>query len=329
MTGAGGAEAFVGFAVIGGLVLVGIAGRLLGIITPEGARALDRVAFGIATPALIITVLARSEPGRMLEPTPLLLLASALLAFLLLLGLLALVLRHARPAERAALGAAGVWVNASNIGLPIATYLLGDPTAVIPVLLVQLLVFSPLLLLVFDLDRSRHEREGTAGTDAEPAQTTARSPRRALLAALLNPVTLASSVGLLLALSGLGLPAAVASPLELLADAALPLMLLAFGAALLDSPGPAPTVPGLRSAVLSTVAMKSVGMPALALGLGVAVGLDRAALVTLVVLAALPTGQNVATFAARYGVLAPAVRVVLLVTTVLASPIILTIVWLG
>lgn len=43
---------------------------------------------------------------------------------------------------------AGSYVNANHIGIPVAIYAIGNATPVAPVLLVQLLVLSPLFLLL-------------------------------------------------------------------------------------------------------------------------------------------------------------------------------------
>ena len=50
---------------------------------------------------------------------------------------------------------ASAYVNAGNLGLPIAAYVLGDASLVAPMLLTQLLVLQPLGLLVLDLTTAR------------------------------------------------------------------------------------------------------------------------------------------------------------------------------
>ena len=47
------------------------------------------------------------------------------------------------------------YVNAGNLGLPIAAYVFGDASLVAPMLLTQLLVLQPLGLLVLDITTAR------------------------------------------------------------------------------------------------------------------------------------------------------------------------------
>ena len=47
------------------------------------------------------------------------------------------------------------YVNAGNLGLPIAAYVLGDAALIAPMLLMQLLVLQPVALAVLDTVTSR------------------------------------------------------------------------------------------------------------------------------------------------------------------------------
>ncbi|SQC38053.1 Uncharacterised protein [Rothia kristinae] len=49
-------------------------------------------------------------------------------------------------------GAVGAGLlNANNMGLPVATYIFGDPAQVAPILLFQLIFATPLCLAVLDV----------------------------------------------------------------------------------------------------------------------------------------------------------------------------------
>ena len=54
---------------------------------------------------------------------------------------------------------ASSYVNAGNLGLPLAVYLLDDAVAVVPTLLFQLLVLAPVAFAVLD---ARADRRGSA-----------------------------------------------------------------------------------------------------------------------------------------------------------------------
>ena len=105
------------------------------------------------------------------------------------------------------------YVNAGNLGLPLAVYLLGNAVAVVPALLFQLLVIAPIAFTVLDSQRS------TARPGLGPIFTR-------LLA---NPIIVASLSGLLLAALPWKLPAVMFGPFALIGAAAPPLALLTFG----------------------------------------------------------------------------------------------------
>lgn len=109
------------------------------------------------------------------------------------------------------------------------------------------------------------------------------TPWNMLRALMRNPLILACLLGILLNISGLGLPLGSQPVLDILARAALPLGLLAVGAGL-----------RLRIAftrrreLISTSAIKLLMLPALTYGLSLIIGLDSLETVILVLFAALP-----------------------------------------
>ncbi len=147
------------------------------------------------------------------------------------------------------------YVNAGNLGIAIAAYVIGDITVVVPTLLVQMLVVQPAALIALDRITGRGEGVGAA-----------------IRRLLTNPLTIAAVVGLVLATTGWRLPAAVMSPLEMLAGAAIPLMLMSYGAALRLSPpiGRA----GHNGEVVVVTVLKMAVMPVVAWLVGVSLGLD-------------------------------------------------------
>ena len=105
---------------------------------------------------------------------------------------------------------ASSYVNAGNLGLAIAAYVVGDITVVVPTLLVQMLVVQPLALAVLD----RHVGRGDGAAVAVRRLVT-------------NPLTVAAVVGLVLAVAGVArCPTSSTSRSSVLAGAAIPLMLI-------------------------------------------------------------------------------------------------------
>lgn len=242
--------------------------------------------------------LLQSEPGEVLS-TPMLV---AALAGLLTGGLLLGVLRVAtsrRGVDLVVAAISGSVVNGANMGFPIAAYVLGDISHAIPVILFQQAVYTPLYLFV--LHALTQERSpGPAGV------------ARSILA---NPTIIASAVGLVLSAAGVRIPEVMLEPVRSLADMAIPAMLLAYGLSLYGS-RPFARDDGYRGLIAVSSATKLVVMPLIALGIGAALGLRGQDLYAVVVMAALPTAQNVYVAAARYEASENLARDTVLVTTI-------------
>jgi malonate transporter len=185
-------------------------------------------------------------------------------------------------------------------------YIVGDASYVAPVLLFQVLVMAPVGLAVLAGSRAAGEKAPTW--------------RQLLVQPLRTPVVIGCALGLLLAASGIDLPAAVLEPVELIAALAVPAALLAYGMTLHGAPRPA--AGELAGQVWLAVALKNLAMPAIAYALGRWVaGLDGVALLAVVVTSALPTAQNVFVYAATYDRGTLLARDVILLSTVLSVPV--------
>ncbi len=300
------AGVLIGFAIIGSVIAVGYVVGRLGVLGPTATVVLGRAAFFVFLPALLFSVMAEADLAELfsaLLPVSAIAALSCMLAFVLLARLL---WRRGAPALTIGALASG-YVNANNIGLPVAAYVIGDPTLVAPVILLQLVVFAPIALTILDVTTSGRLSIG-----------------RVLTQPVRNPLIIASVLGLVVALIGVDLPDPVVEPFGLLGAAAVPTVLFVFG---LSLHGRRILEPGSgRRDVLLAVILKSIVMPLVAWGVGALVfGLEGVALFTVVVLAALPTAQNVYTYAARYQTAMPLARDSGLITTALAVPILIVI----
>ena len=201
----------------------------------------------------------------------------------------------------------GAYVNANNIGLPVATYVLGSATFVAPVLLYQLLVITPIVLTVLD---TATNRGGSLG--------------RAVVRLLTNPLLIGSMLVMGVAVTGLDVPDAVMEPFALVGAAAVPVVLLSFGMSLSGS-RPLQAGEGRPDIVIATV-LKLVVMPLTAWLFGAFVfHLDRDQLFVAVVLAGLPSAQNVFNYAQRYQTGVLVARDTVLVTTVASVPVLVVV----
>ena len=296
---------------IGVIVAIVLVGALLargGVLTAGHGEALSRVVFLVATPALVVTVLQSTPLDALAGATTF---ATVICAWVLIaLGVGAALLLRRGARESVLAGLAVSYVNAGNVGVALTTFVLGSAGAIIPALIHQLVVIAPVAFLVLDLTSGERRRWW-----------------RTLLVPLRNPITVACVLGLGLALGGIRLPDPVLVPLELLAGLVVPGALLAFGISIAardvdaqeQEPARLPLV-----AVLSALRLLGGPLAALLIG-GLALGLRGSELFTLLLVAALPTAQNVFVYAARYRVAVATVRAVVLVTTLGCIPVLVLI----
>lgn len=310
------AGVLAGFATIGAIIAVGFLLAHLKVLDVTAQRVLTRTAFYVASPALMINVLGSTNVGQLLSANLFASLGSVLVVAVVYVLLARLVWR--RNAGDTVIGTfCSAYVNAGNLGLPIAAYALGDAALIAPMLLAQLLVLQPAGLTV--LDAVTH--------DPHPDMPPGRRLLRRLSRPLRNPLALGSLTGLVLALSGLKLPIAISAPLGLLGGMAVPSMLIAYGISLRLGPRPGAGEPPAQIAAI--VALKLILQPLTAYLIGAyLVGLEGHALLAVTVIAALPTAQNVFTFAMRYGRGVILARDVIFVATALSVPVIIGITWL-
>ncbi len=297
----------MGFGVIASIVAVGY---LLGrwpVLGPHAREVLGRLAFYVASPALLFTLLVDTDLSLMVSGPVVVSLLSvfAVASVFLVVGLV----RRWGVGPTTAGTLASSYVNAGNLGLPVAAYVLGDATLVAPILLLQLLVLAPVGLTVLDLNRGEVRGLGPV-------------VRRSLGTPVRNPILIGSLAGVAVSASGWTPPGPLMEPFELVGAMAVPSMLLAFGISLNGSrmPGRGPE----KAPMFLAVALKSLVQPAVAWALGAWVfALEGADLFSVVVLAALPTAQNVFNYATMYRTSEAMVREVVLVTTFLTVPVLL------
>jgi predicted permease len=299
------------FATLVAVALLGYLAGAAGVLRAQDELVLSRLAFFVATPALMFTTIATADLGSIFSPVlPVNVLAVAAVQAVYLAAA-RWVLR--RPRSEATIGVlASSYVNAGNLGIPVSVYVLGDGALVAPILLFQLLVMTPVAFLVLDGGSSEGGR--------------AHAVRKALLRPLRNPLTVASLLGLGVAIAGVDPPEPVMRPVELVAGAAVPLALIAYG---LSLRGRARTGEEegaeVRRDIALAVTLKIVVQPAVAYLAGrYAFGLDGGALLASTLFAALPTAQNIYVYAVHYRTATRLARGAVLVSTLLSIPIMIT-----
>ena len=296
-----------GLTVIAIVVCLGYVVGRLDVIGPNAEEVLSRLSVLVATPALLFSTLAKADVRSVLSSALLVTVvstATAAIVFVLVAG----AWWRRPPAETIVGTLASFYVNASNLGIPVAVYVLGDASYMVPVLLYQVVVVTPIAF---------------AGLDAA-TRTTRRSPLRVFLQPLHNPVTIACVLGLLVGLSGLALPEPVMRPIELVGAIAVPAALLVFGMSLHGAPAPGSGDTGRM--VWLAVFLKSLVQPAIAYGFAAFVlDMKETALLAATLTAALPTAQNIYVYAVRYGRGTTLARDAVLLSTAACVPVLIAI----
>lgn len=301
-------SAMEGFCVIGIVIAVGYAAARLRIGGPDAQMVLNKFSFFVSSPCLMFAILSKEPIFDIFHPSIIVAFFSAMLV-----GVAFLVLNrmyfHMKAADAIIGSLNSLYLNSNNIGLPVATYILGNPALVAPILVMQQAVFTPVGLTALDI-----------------ATTGKASAKRILSQPLHQPLLIGSLGGIVVSaisahIGWFPIPDFIYDPIQMIGNSAVPMILMAFGMSL---HGTKPMQNATdRTATIVVAVLKNVIMPIIAFLLAYFVmGFRGATLYACVVLAALPTGQNVYNYAARYNVGLTFARDVILLST-LTSPIII------
>jgi predicted permease len=253
-------------------------GALLGRRMPFDAGSINRLAAFAAVPALVF----RSMSSIDFDARVLSLAVGYLTLLLVLAAVAALVGLSWTRAERNTLMGTTLSANAANINLPVALFAFGEAgleRALVIYVMTALLLFSvgPLLL-----------GRGENGA--------ALPWRHGLRAALTFPVLWASLAGWAVGASGIELPMALNRAVALLADAAVPIVLLSLGIHLSRNRRWWP-----QRRAQGAVVLKLMVAPLLAFAVARLLGLEGTDVAVLVLIGAMPTAINTTIVAIEFG----------------------------
>lgn len=290
-----------GFATIWVVIGLGALVARLGVLDEAAEKMLNRLSFAVGMPALMFITLSRADVARIFSTNVLVTLAAVgvtIAAYLLACA----VHFHGAAGHRVIGTFCACYVNANNMGVPIAAYVMKDTSWVAPLLLIQQGCLQPIGLSILDVLESR--RSGRASSWLHNVSTPLR-----------NPMTLGVLLGLVFNLAGIPVPRLAGDTLDMLGGLAVPCMLIAYGISLSR---------GLHfdlsrgGETIYVCVLKLFVQPLAALGFSWLLGLDRTTALAAVVLAALPTAQNVFVFSSRYATAGRFARDVILITTILS-----------
>ncbi len=296
-----------GLWTIGLVVAVGYLLARTGLLPESAPVVLSRLVFFVATPALLLETLAGAPISAVLSDGLAVTALTTTVSWVCFV-LIARVWWHRDVGSVVVGSLASSYVNAGNLGIPLAVYVFKDATVVAPVMLYQLVVLAPIAFVVLDM----------VETGRRP------SLRRVLIQPVRNPVIIGSVIGISLAATGTSIPEVINAPLDLIAGMAVPGALIAFGISLRGAPLPGR---GGRAADIAVVALLKLAlMPMVAYVLGRWVfGMVGAPLMASTMCAALPTAQNVFVYAVRYKAAVPLARDAVATTTLLCIPVLVAI----
>lgn len=295
-----------GFAVVAFAIAVGWFIGRIDLLGEHARHVLGRLIFFVLSPFLLFSVLAHANAA-MLFSSLLPVSAIAAVAVIVAYALIARLVWKRSVGETVIGALSSGQVNSNNIGIPLSIYLLGSAAYPAPVILMQLLILTPVSLTILD---------------AVSSDTV--SVRRTLLRTATNPIIIGSLLGTLVSVFGIPVPPIVMDPIQLIADAAVPVLLISYGLSLHGQRVLGTT--GHRRDVILASTLKLVAMPLIAWAAAEFLfGLPAEQVLIVVVLAALPTAQNVFNYSQRYDVAESISRDTVFLTTIGCLPALLLI----
>ncbi len=299
-------DILTGFAVVVVAVVVGYVIARFGVMGPESREVLSKLIFFVLSPFLLFTILSTADVAALFS-TLLPVSAIAAVAVMLIYAAVSVFLWRRGTGDTVIGALAAGYVNAGNMGIPIAAYVLGDAALAAPVTLVQLLVFMPVAFAILESSSGRGHGIG-----------------RVLLRTLRNPMLIGSALGVVVSISGISLTPLIAEPVRMIGHACIPIMLISYG--ILLHGRRVLTTTGRRRDVILASTLTLVVMPVIAWAVGTwVIPLSPEHLLAVTVLAALPTAQNVFNYAQRYHRGEIIARDTIFLTTIGSLPLILVI----
>lgn len=264
-------------AIVPIMLIVGL-GFLLESRLRQETRTLAQVSIYVLLPALVFTSLLTTELT-LGEALPLIALVLLLTAVLWIIGKGVSKLRRYGQEEESTFLITTMFMNAGNMGMPVAFYAFGERGLDIAVIWV--LCINTLTNIIAVYYASRH-RGGS---------------RQAIRTVFTLPTLYAAAAALILRVVGLGLPSFLLEPLQMLGRAVIPMAQLLLGIQLAK----ARTQVGnhLPQAILPNV-IRLIVSPAIAFALVLLLGVEGVAAKTAIMLAGMPTAVNVAIYATEF-----------------------------
>ena len=291
------------------IVTILVIGKIMAeanMLSQEGWIGLERVTYFLLFPALIVSKLAVADFGQIDWRLP-----TALVTAQVALSIISIIAGFALRVPRDQIG---VYVQSAArwntfIALALANELIGAEGVALVAVAATVMIPAANLISVAALMHY-------SNADAKPMQLAQQIS--------INPLVIACAVGIGLNLFSIQLPGQAIHVLDLLAQATIALGLLTTGAAIRGQ-GSAVAFPQLVSWSL----FRLIGLPALAMGLGIAFKLPSDILLVVLIATAVPTAANGTILARQLGADATLAANLIAIQTVIASATVAIGFWLA
>lgn len=277
-------------------------------------NALARTGLLVFVPALTFRALLQAE-GDLEEMVRVTL--AVILQLLVLLPFAELVARwlHLERSTRGALVCSVILVNAGAFALPVLVFAFGD-AALLPGMF-HVILFNVLLLPLASFYLAALQQRAT-GAHVSLLQTLRRVAQ--------TPIIYAAALGILVRLSGLTLPTPLLKAVALIADGAIPLLMVLLGVQLAETFANGWQVRQLPALIALSVLRLGIA-PLVALGAATLLGLEGIARVALVINGGMSTAILAGALARDYAADVPLATLGVLTTTLLG--LVTTTLWLN
>lgn len=298
----------MGFTVV--FIVIGV-GWILGrrnTLGEHAQKSMSLFVYYVATPALLFDRVTKSDTSTIFSLNFVVIALSALVVGFLFFLLLRFVVK--RTAAVSVIGMlAASYANAGNLGIPMAAYILDDFTVVIPVILFQVAFYAPITMTIMEVIANKQSTNVV---------------RNLVVAPLTNTMVLAAIAGIGVSLTKITVPVVVTQPIEMLANASVPLALVVFGLSLSKTKVLEKGQVSRRDVFLAAF-FKNILHPIVAGLLAWSFGMEGTALLSAIILGALPTAQNVYTYALRFRTAEAMARDSGVVTTLISFPVLVAV----
>jgi malonate transporter and related proteins len=291
------------------LIAIGfIAGRA-GFMPASSAKDLSKLVFTVFLPPMLFRTMVNIHPEN-LQGKP-------IVAYLLGMTLIyaAMFFAAGRNRKAAVLGLAASYSNTVMIGIALIQFAYGEQgvAVLLALIAVHSLIMLSMATVVLELVTLREKSISEAGEQGGAQRDALRTLAQSVWNTLKQPMVFPVIAGLIYGQTGLGIPAVIDKPLQLLGSAFSPLAVVLVGITL------ASTRVGehLRMALALSV-LKNVAHPLVVALIGLMLGLKGLPLAVMIVTASLPIGANVFLFAQRYETALPEVTAAVAVSSVVA-----------